>query len=28
LFVPIWAGLASYGLSAEVDIVVRLWTHL
>ncbi len=27
LFVPIWAGLASYGLSAGVDNLVRFWTH-
>jgi len=27
LFVPIWAGLASIGLSAEVDSLIRFWTH-
>ena len=27
LFVPLWAGLASYVLSAEVESLVRFWKH-
>jgi glycosyltransferase involved in cell wall biosynthesis len=27
LFVPIWTGLASYALSAEVENLIRFWTH-
>ena len=27
LFVPTWVGLASYGLSAEIENLIRFWTN-